>query len=586
MWHGMRRRALAGIVVLAGVAALAPAAGAAITPSASTSTATPLTAGATGNLDLDLKFAPSQSAGTYNDSPKNLTINLPPGVLANAAIAGGSCLTAVQINDPSPCQVGSGNITAYVLGFIPITVSVNFYLVPPPAAGDLAGLAVASGGTQVGSTGDVKIRPSGDPDGVGVTIGLVLPNTQAGMSIDITEIDSTFTGLRFPTTCPSTPAPISLAETSYADPTTKTTSLPISVGGCAALPYAPKFSITTTRDRSDAQVAIATTITQAANESPNSSVALAFPIDNLKPALGGLKNLCTNPASGTCTPVASATAASPLYPTPLTGVGYLTGSLSGLQLTLVFPAPFPLTLTGSVNLKTNITSFSGLPDIPLTSLKVDVNGGPSGLFTGACSNPSGTASAALTDQNGDKSAKVPGQFTITGCPSSSGGSGGTSGGSGGSGGSSSGSSSAAKPHVTSTKVSGLKTGKPSLTFKVTAGRKEAKLRTLTVELPKGLSIVRHRVHRKLKVTGVSLKGAKLKSAAVSKGHLVITLKTTVKSVTVTVRSSALRESAALTKKARATAKKARLKSLRLTVIAKDAKGKRTTIRVSVKHLGL
>lgn len=99
------------------------------------------------------------------------------------------------------------SVTALADGRVPLTTNVNFYLVPPPAPGDLAGLAVADGaGDQIGATNGIAIRPSGSPGGVGVTLDLTLPNTLFGVPISTSEINSTFTGVRFPATCPSTPA--------------------------------------------------------------------------------------------------------------------------------------------------------------------------------------------------------------------------------------------------------------------------------------------------------------------------------------------------------------------------------------------
>src|SRR6201999_3313622 len=97
-------------------------------------------------------------------------------------------------------------------------------------------------------------------------------------------------------------------------------------------------------------VAVVTNVTQSASEAPSRSVALALPYAQLQPSIAGVPRLCLNLASGTCTPVGSVTAASPLYSKALTGQAYLSGSLTSLTLTLVFPAPFPLTLVGSVNL--------------------------------------------------------------------------------------------------------------------------------------------------------------------------------------------------------------------------------------------
>ncbi len=177
MWQRVQRIVLLGVLAVAVSAAAAPGAGASTVPSLTLDQSAGTAAGSFANLGMDLKF--SSSAG---DSPKDLTINLPPGLLANASIDGGACLATTDLNDTA-CQVGTGVVTADLLGTIPTPTPVTFDLVPPPAAGDLAGLAVNSNGSQVGTTGDIKSRPSSDPAGVGVTIALTLPNSLVGVPI-------------------------------------------------------------------------------------------------------------------------------------------------------------------------------------------------------------------------------------------------------------------------------------------------------------------------------------------------------------------------------------------------------------------
>jgi hypothetical protein len=391
------------------------------------------TAGSSADLGLDLKFV---NSGT--DSPRDLSIILPPGLLANASIDGGTCLRSRNVSGTA-CKVGTGTVTATpdVIGILnvplPVSVPVSFYLVPPPAPGDLAGLAVMGLGEQLGATGAINVRPSGDPAGVGVTIRLVLPN-QLPLSlpglppvnltqISLDEIKSTFKALRYPATCPRTAANLSVDVDSYADSATRSVAAPLPVTHCDALPYAPAFTATAVRDSSDRQVKLDTTVTQTASQAPNRSIALTFPPATLAPNLGSVQALCLNPSSGTCQPVGAVTAKSPLYPTSLAGNAYLTGSSNGLSLTLAFPAPFPLTLTGAVNLLTNSATFTGLPDIPLTNLAVSLAGGPQGLFLTTCKTPTGTATARLTDQNGDQTLTVPSAFTVSGCPSAGAGTG-------------------------------------------------------------------------------------------------------------------------------------------------------------------
>jgi hypothetical protein len=570
-----RRLVVPGLVVLAALAS-ASGASAAITPSISSTSATPLTAGGSGNVELTLKFAP-----TSTDSPKNLTLNLPPGLLTNAAIDNGGCLQTTDIQT-STCQIGSGVVVANLDGIaFGVQTPVSFFLVPPPSPSDLAGLAVASSGTEIGTVAPIVIRPSGDPDGVGATIDLLLPNTLDGLPISITEIDSTFDGMRSPTSCPSTPEQLTISADSYADPTIKNAALPLPVTGCSSLAYAPKYSLTVARDATDRVVKVSTTITQSATESPNATVMLAFPSNVISPSLSGLTNLCSTATTSGCTPIGSVTASSPLYPTPLTGEAYLTGqakNISGLTLTLVFPPPFPLTLVGKVDLVNVSTTFTGLPDIPLTNLTVTLNGGPNGVFASLCSPSSGTSTATLTDQNGDKTATDPAAFTVSGCPGTAGGSGGGNGGGGNSGGKNGGGTSkASKPKVTGATLAGLTTGKPTLSFTATAGKKAAKLRSLTVSLPKGLTAVAKRAHGK-RTVAVGLKGAKLKSATLSGHKLVITASKPAAKLTVTL---TLKESASF--KAKAKAKK--LKGVKLGVVVRNAKGKTTTASIAVTLKG-
>ncbi|HEX3830413.1 MAG TPA: hypothetical protein VHW04_00510, partial [Solirubrobacteraceae bacterium] len=120
--------------------------------------------------------------------------------------------------------------------------------------------------------------------------------------------------------------------------------------------------------------------------------------------------------------------------------------------------------------------------------------------------------------------------------------------------------------------------KPSLTFKVSVAKRASKISRITVGLPGGLSFVRHRVHKKLRVTGVSLRGANKKSLALSHGRLVITLRKPSAAVTVTLGSLSLKESTGLRTKAR----RNRVKSLKLTVIVRNARHNSKTLRLKVK----
>ena len=142
------------------------------------------------------------------------------------------------------------------------------------------------------------------------------------------------------------------------------------------------------------------------------------------------------------------------------------------------------------------------------------------MFNATCEPAGGSATAALTSQNGDQTKQVTAPFTISPCRA---GSPLPSRGTGAKGG---------KPRVDGASATGLTTGKPSLVFQVVAGRSAGKLSALTVTLPRGLRFVRHRLGGKLRMQGVSVAGAKLKSAVLQHGHLVITLRRAVDNVIV------------------------------------------------------
>jgi hypothetical protein len=552
------RSALIGVLVVLATAVFAQGAQAAITSSLALDQSAGTQAGASQNLGMDLKF---NTAGTYPipDSPEHMSILLPPGLLANATINGGKCLTETTLDDH--CQVGSGTVTAYAAGLVQVPTSVTFDLVAPPVPGDLAGLAVNSGGTQIGATAGISVRPSGDPNGVGVTINFVLPNTLNGAPIDITEINSTFDRLRYPTTCPSTAARVQVNVDSYSDTTVHNLSAPLSVTGCSSLPYAPKATVTAVKDSGDRVVAITTGVTQAANESPTKNLSLSFPDAALGVNLAAIKLLCVN-VSSSCTPVGTATATSPLYPTALVANAYLTGTALGPELELVFPAPFPLKLIGTVALTTKNAVFSGLPDIPLTNLRLVLNGGPDGMFLTNCNPGNGVADAASTDQNGDKTVSATIPYEISGCPTAS--------------------FTGVKkttpalpdavPTLSTPALVGAKTSHPALTFKVSVRKHAAKLTQVSLKLTPGISFVGKKVGKKTKISGVSVTGAKIKSLAITGGRLVIKLKSPSRSFRVSL-STVLRLSGPVTAAA-ADHKKIRVK---LSVIALNTEHKSHTI---------
>jgi hypothetical protein len=408
-----------------GLAVLAPAASATITPSLTLDQSGGTQAGSSVALTTDISFSPSTK-----DSVKNLTEILPPGLLSNASIDGGQCIKTVPPATglpPSACKIGTGQASVLVSGVLNTTQPLSLYLVRPPHSADLAGIAIYTDNTstQLGKTGDVSLRPSGDPAGVGINISFKsIPDSVSfggpSVSLSVKDLKTTISSIRMPTSCPTPAARYTVTADSYMDSTLKTTSAPLRVTGCSSLVLTPTFTVTAVRDTSDLGVKVTTDLQQPGtpNQATSSQVVLTLPPTVLTPNIvavvaGGI--LCTDPTFASCTPIGSVSSTSPGYPTPLRGKAYLTGSLLNPAITLRFPPPFPITLSGSVNLLTGSTTFKHVPDIPLTDLRVVLNGGPKAAFTSLCLPSSGTASAKLTSQNGDKTATATDPFTVSNC---------------------------------------------------------------------------------------------------------------------------------------------------------------------------
>jgi hypothetical protein len=581
-------KALSGLVVAGACAALAPAAAASITPSLTlTQSSSNEHAGSTVNVPVDLKFAPSPAT----DSPKDMTLSLPPGLLANASIDGGACLNS---STPIPaCQVGTGTVTATPIVVVPLTpvpVTVSFDLVAPPASADLAGLAIMATNpvtgvpAQLGSPGEIKVNSQG-----ALSIAFHnIPNTYAilgpaAVPIAVKEINSTFNGLRLPTRCPSPAAGFGVSADSYADAATKSASRPLQVTGCSTLPFSPLLSARAAKDSGDNGVTLTTDVTQTGGQATSRSVGLTFPSAVVAPNAaavisGGL--LCSDPSFASCKTIGTSTAKSPLYPKTLGGKVYLTGSLASPAITVTFPPPFALTLNGKVNLATNTTTFTGVPDLPLSDLRVTLAGGPEAAFATTCATPSGNAVGSFVSQDGDLRATSTAPFSVVGCPGVVGG--GTAGGGNGSGsGSGSGTPSGAPfglPSLASATIAGLKRGRPAVSFKLITGRGSAKLTSLTVPLPRGLSYVRHRVHRRLVLQGVTVRDARVKSLSLKHGRLTITLRQPSATVLVKLSARALKETAGLRHKAR----HGHVRFLKLTMTVTTAARHRVTVTRAVK----
>jgi hypothetical protein len=183
-----------------------------------------------------------------------------------------------------------------------------------------------------------------------------------------------------------------------------------------------------------------------------------------------------------------------------------------------------------LGLATNAVTFASVPDIPLTSLTLNITG-PNGqkAFSTDCApaNIGGT----FTAQSG-ATHTVTAAITFSNC--------------------------VIKP-TTSGSLSGLAGGNPKLKFKLTRGKGGANISSVAVGLPGGLkfsrsAFVTHKTcttsgTKKCVTTtlirGLGISGAKAKSVAIKAGQLVITLKKASGSVTITASGPLVTETKAL-----------------------------------------
>ena len=345
---------------------------------------------------------------------------------------------------------------------------------------------------------------------------------------------------RLPTSCAT--ATSSIAIQTYAGSSTNGTgSSSFTPTGCSSLAFAPTMTATATRDANDPGVALVTTVNTDPAQAADKSLQLTVPSATLAPDVFNAGHLFGQA-------VGTATAVTPLVPAPLSGTVSLTGSIAAPYLTITFPPPFSLMFSGAINVVNNTVTFPSVPDVPLKTLTLNLNGGPTALFYSTCAQPSGTIGAAFVGQNGAvANATVP--LTVTGCPKP------------------------ALATLSGGSAAGFASGSAKVGFALAAGTGSAKLNSFTVSLPKGLSF-----NSKNYKKGLGVSGAKVKKASLSHGKLLVTLKSPVTGFSVKLSSSALNESTSLMQKIKAH----KVKSLKATIVAKNTAGKTTKLPLTLK----
>jgi hypothetical protein len=441
------------------------------TPDAHPSSSFGVTEGVNGSLcastPAQRPFAPSMSGGTESsqagastpfvlklnrgDDEQELTsvnLTMPPGFAARlsgipycseAAIAAASgksgkdeqanpsCSTASQIGTlttgagpgPNPYYV---NGTAYLAGpYKGAPLSVVF--ITPAVAGpfDLGSVLVRAAVFINPTTAQVTVKTDEIPqilDGVPLRIRSI-----------VARIDRSNFTLN-PTNCKSM---MLVGEAIGSSGATAALSNHFQVGGCAAMPFKPSFSASTSGKTSKANGAsLVVKISQKPGEANIQKVNLTIPIA-LPARLTTLQKACTeaqfaaNPAGcPAASVIGSATARTPLLATPLTGPAYLVSHGGAAFPDVVFMlqanergAVIRVDLVGGTQIKKGVTysRFESVPDAPISSFETTLPQGPHSVLgaNGSLCQKKLTMPTELAAQNG-AIVKQNTKIAVTGCP--------------------------------------------------------------------------------------------------------------------------------------------------------------------------
>jgi hypothetical protein len=557
---------LTGILVVLGVLLCAPAAAwADITAVTVNLTPSTTAAGAHPDVTVDEKF--TYSGG---DSVKDTTLHFPPGLIGNPQ-ATPLCPQASFQSDQcaAATQVGTTTVTATVGGLLQVPSPGKIYNLEPsgnePALLGIVVTPLGGLGGKIFLTSAISLRTATD---FGIdSVVRNMPNTTllSGDTV-INEVSLTLNGLAGgqpfmtnPTSCKV--ATTSVDADSYASQTPVSGSNAFTPTDCDKLPFKPEITASMGAPGATAtatHVPFTATISQGSGESAQASAAVTLPA-GLGPSINGATALCPPAqfAVDACpagSRVGTAKIATPLLADPVSGPVYELQGSGGLPgVGVAFGGKLPFKLTGKVAIAGGRLQnvFAGLPDVPLSTFTLAIDGGPHGLLQAAqdlCSGPARTVNGAFTGQSGATAAPSA-PVTVVGCP----------------------------PTATASGRS-FRGKRPRLSVTVFSARGGALLRSVSIKLPSNVRVVKSS-------RGIAVRSATVlprSSWQLSKKVLSLSLARSGSSrVAVTLSGGSIRAGSKLAR----TFKRHRSASLRLTVTAVDTSGRSTVIplRFSAKR---
>jgi hypothetical protein len=368
-------------------------------------------AGGTGALTIQF----GRSDG--EQSLSSVDVDLPPGLLAHlgtvpqcsdAQASAGSC--------PGDSQVGTASVAAGA-GDLPLWLSGKTYLTGP-YKGAPFGLAVVvpavAGPLNLGTV-VVRQAIAVNPDDAHVSVvSDPFPTIVGGIPLRLRRLAVTVDRPDFlinPTNCD--PLSITGVVTSSSGTRADVRS-PFNVGGCDKLGFSPKLKLKLTGGKGQTKrgkhPGLVATVTPVAGQANLKTTTVTLPASltldaNHLPVQCELadakKRAC--PASAA---VGSAKVTTPLVNGTLSGPVYLvkgaTGGLPSLFAALSGPIDISVHADSAFTGSRIVTRFTGLPDAPLSSFVLTINGGSKGILKttrNLCSKKN-TANFALGAQNG------------------------------------------------------------------------------------------------------------------------------------------------------------------------------------------
>jgi hypothetical protein len=566
----------AGILTLIALALLAAPAHAAFEVTAFEVTPSTTVAGAHADVTIATSF-PAYSMAAPPQRPERLVFHLPPG-LAGDPFATPRCTEPdyrADKCDPTT-QVGTVAAEATPVGPLGIPLpkqAVNgklYNLEPTGSEPARLGAVLAPLGGLLGKLYVPTTIQARASDGGLDSIVAELPKQSGGLDLFTERMAFTLQGkpaggtgpfMRNPTSCKeATSTVVATPGGEPATPSTRTSSF--TPTDCGALPFTPHITAAAGANGLTAVKAhapVRTVITQPTEQAGQSSVTVTLP-QIISADLTQLTRGCA-PADALArkcpesSRVGTVVAGTPLLAKPLTGNVFLAnrgvGQLPGLTIQLA--DPIPLRLDGAVELTPQgiRTTFTGLPDVPLTRFELNLAGGDAGVFqlsSDLCAaKPVPSVAASFAAQSGASASEtVP--LAVEGCT---------------------------PPPAVSAKITRLRKGRPTLRLNVTAGTDSPALREVRLLLPNAL---RAKPKRARKGATVRTNGRKLGRKAIRltrDGDLRLTLPEGTKSVRAKLAKGAVRVGRKLRR-----AKKPRRLALR--VLVRDAHGARPAVELKVR----